>query len=315
MKIAMWFLAFAAAVVVPGCGNGSAGGSPSSAAPAPSKSVGRQLVVATSTAVLADLIRNVAGEGVEVINLVPADRTPPLYEMSPRDAITASRASVVFVNGYGYEPPSFGQLLLSTKGLRVVLLSDGLSAQETVIDHGDHEHRFQNAYFYLDVRLAIRYVEHIRRTLADLDPDGASAYEANARAYVAQLEELDTWISTEVTRIPEGKRRLMTDQASFPYFADRYGFRAFAASYEGTAETTPSPSQYAYLLEQVKQWGVVAAFGEEGGSPKLLQQLARDTGIRFVPGLRSSTLDPAKGAASYIEMMRGNTRVIVEALS
>ena len=274
-----------------------------------------RIMVATSTAVLADMIRNVAGDRVEVTNIVPADRAPALYEIDPRDAITISRAKAFFANGWGYESPSVGQLVQQTAGLRVVLLSEGMQPQETVIDHGDHEHRFANPYMYLNVKQAITYVSRVRHTLTEIDPEHASTYDANAQAYEAKLRELDTWIGGEIGRIPEAKRKLLTDHASFPYFADRYGLKSFAASYEGTAEATPSPSQYAYLIDQVKQWGVTTAFGEEGLSPKLLQQLARDTGVRFVPGLRTSTLDAASGVGTYIEMMHRNTTVIVGALT
>jgi len=108
---------------------------------------------------------------------------------------------------------------------------------------------------------------------------------------------------------------MLTDHASFPYFAERYGIESFAASYEGTAEAGPSPSQYAFLIGQVKSWGVPVAFGEEGLNPKLLQQLARDTGIKFVPGLRTAMLDGTGGAGTYIDMMKRNTSIIVGALS
>lgn len=298
-------------LVLASCTAGSSGnGSPGVDTGAPPR-----LVVATSTVVLADLVRSVGGPQVEVISLVPPDRTPPLFELSPRDGVAVSKASVFFANGYGYESPSIGQLILSTSGLRVALLSDGQTAKETVIDHGDHDHRFPNAYFYLDPRRAMEYVERIRVVLSEVDPGSVDRYTSNARAYRAQLEELDQWIQSQVQRVPAPNRSVLTDQASFPYFAERYGLASYAASYEGTSETTPSPSQYAYLIEQVKQWRVPVAFGEEGTSAKLIQQLARDTGIRYVPGLRTSTFDAGSGVDSYIAMMRRNTEIIVQALS
>ena len=275
----------------------------------------KKLTIATSTAVLADLVRNVAGKNVDVVAVVPPDRVPAVYEVDPRDGIAIERASVFFANGYGYEPPTLGQMILSASGLKVVILSEGLKVKESVIDHGDHDHRFPNPYFYLDVDHTIAYVERIRRTLAEVDPARASEYETNAKAYTERLRELDSWIKTEVSRIPETRRKFLTDHASFPYFAERYGIGSFAASYEGTAEAAPSPSQYAFLIGQVKGWGVPIAFGEEGLNPKLLQQLARDTGIRFVPGLRTSTLDAGAGAGTYIDMMKRNTTIIVGALS
>lgn len=307
-------LAFVLAVMA-GCGSVGASLPTGASSTGPSGLAEQRITVATSTAVLADLVRNIAGDYANVQAIVPPDRSPAIYEVDPRDGVALSKAAVFFANGYGYEPPALGQLVLNTPKLKVVLLSEGLNVREEVIDHGDHEHRFPNAYFYLNVQYATRYVDRIRATLVDADPAHAGQYEANAKAYTAQLNELDTWIAGEVNRIPSARRRMLTDQATFLYFAERYGLQAYAASYEGTAEAAPSPSQYAYLIGQVKTWGVPAAFSEVGLNPKLLQQLSRDTGVKFVPGLRTSTLDASTGSGTYLDLMKRNTQVIVGALS
>jgi zinc/manganese transport system substrate-binding protein/manganese/iron transport system substrate-binding protein len=105
----------------------------------------------------------------------------------------------------------------------------------------------------------------------------------------------------------------MKDKASFTYFADRYGLKDFAASYEGTSEAAPAPSQYAVLIDQVKRERVRVVFGEVGYSSKLMQQLASDTGTRFIDGLRVTALGTAP-ASTYADMMRENTRIIVSNL-
>jgi ABC-type Zn uptake system ZnuABC Zn-binding protein ZnuA len=275
---------------------------------------GSKPTVATSSNVLADFITNVVGDRAEVLTLVPDDRSPNTYEPAPQDAVTLARARVFFANGLYYED-TLRKLFENTKSLQVVTLSDGLRLKETAIDHGDHGHRFQNPYLYLDARNAIAYVEKIRDTMAGLDPANAETYRQNAAAYITQLEELDEWIASEIARIPQEQRRLMKDHASFPYYADRYGLLDFAASYEGTAEAAPTPSQYVTLINQVRQFNISVVFGEEGYSSRLMQQLANDTGIRFVSGLRAATLGTAEETNTYLEMMRHNTRLLVEHLS
>lgn len=270
--------------------------------------------VVTSTTVLADLIRNVVGDRAEVVSLVPAGSNPQGYEPAPTDVVTLSRATVVFVNGLHYE--SFMTKLLENAGpsLRVVTLSAGLRTLDSDIDHGDHRHLFPNPYLYLDVRHATSYVENIRDTMVAVDEKNADTYRASAQTYLTQLEELDRWILAEIGRIPESRRRLMKDHGSFPYYADRYGLLALAASYEGTQEVAPSASQYVTLIEEVRRYEIRVLFGEEGYNPKLLEQLARDTGTRFIPGLRAATLGTTDEANSYIAMMRANTCLIVESL-
>lgn len=284
------------------------------AAPGAGNTSGKPIVV-TSTTVLADLIRNVVGDRAEVVSIVPAGRSPIGYEPSPNDAVTLSRASLVFTNGLYYE--RFMAKLLTdagASGVRQIVLSADLRTLDSNIDHGDHQHRFPNPYLYLDTRNAMTYVERIRDAMIEHDGKNADAYRANATAYRAQLDDLDRWIAEQIGQVPEGRRRLMQDHASLTYYGDRYGLLAFAASYEGTSEAAPSASQYANLLGQVRQYQIATLLGEEGYSPRLLEQLARDTGARLVPGLRAATLGTTEESDSYLELMRANTRLIVESL-
>ncbi len=281
----------------------------------PTGSASARLTVVTSTTVLADLIRNVVKDRADVVSLVPAGASPHDYEPSPAEAQVIGRAAVFFANGANFENRS--SALVSSAGassLRVITLSDGLKMLQTDIDHGDHNHLFTNPYVYLDARNAMVYVERIRDTMVQIDPRNADAYRADAATYLAELEQLDAWIAEQVATIPASNRRFMKDHASFPYYADRYGLIDYAASYEGTEEVQPSASQYATLIEQVRRFNVKVLFGEEGYSSKLMQQLAADTGARFVPGLHAGTLGSTDKTNSYVKMMRWNTRLIVENL-
>jgi ABC-type Zn uptake system ZnuABC Zn-binding protein ZnuA len=280
----------------------------------PARSGAERPTVSTSTTLLADLVRNVVGDHADVVSVVPVGRNPHDYEPSAADAVAISRASVFFANGLHYEAFLAKLLENATSSVSVVTLSEGLQTLNSDIDHGDHNHLFPNPYLYLDVRNAMAYVEKIRDAMAARDPRNADAYRANAGAYLAELEQLDAWIMGEVARVPEPKRRLMKDHDSFPYYAERYGFASWAASYEGTQEAAPSASQYATLIGQVHKFGITVVFGEEGFSSKLLHQLVQDTGIRYVSGLHAATVGTTDETDSYVDVMRWNTRLIVEQL-
>lgn len=284
------------------------------AGPGRGASSGKPLVV-TSTTVLADLIRQVVGEHAEVVSIVPAGGNPFGYEPTPNDAVTISRARIVFVNGLHHEP--FMTRLLSDAGVanvRQFALSAELRTLDSDIDHGDHQHIFPNPYLYLDPRNAVVYVEKIRDALVELDAGNAERYRANAATYRTELEALDGWIAQEMQQVPHERRRLLQDHASLVYYANRYDLLVLAASYEGTSEVGPSASQYATLIRQLGQYNITVLLGEVGYSPRLLEQLARDTTARLVPGLRVSTLGTTEETDSYIELMRANTRLIVDNL-
>jgi ABC-type Zn uptake system ZnuABC Zn-binding protein ZnuA len=182
--------------------------------------------------------------------------------------------------------------------------------------HGGHHHHETDPHFWLSPVNVITYVTNIRNGLSQADPAGATAFAANADAYIAQLKELDRWIAEQVKQIPQKKRILVTNHESFGYFADRYGFQ-IAGSILPSVSTGASPSakELAELTRKIKAVGAGAIFLETGNNPQLATQLAQETGIRTVTELHTHSItEPGGQAPNYIEMMRFNTKAIVNAL-
>jgi ABC-type Zn uptake system ZnuABC Zn-binding protein ZnuA len=182
--------------------------------------------------------------------------------------------------------------------------------------HGGHHHHDIDPHFWLSPVNVITYVTNIRDGLSQADPAGATAFAANADGYIAQLKELDRWIVDQVSRIPEKRRILVTNHESFGYFADRYGFR-IAGSIVPSVSTGASPSagELAQLSRKMKALGAGAIFLETGNNPQIAAQLAKETGIKTVTELHTHSITgPAGSAPTYLEMMRFNTKAIVDAL-
>jgi manganese/iron transport system substrate-binding protein len=181
---------------------------------------------------------------------------------------------------------------------------------------GHHHHDEGDPHFWLDPMNVVTYVANIRDGLISVDPAGAEVYRANAERYIAQLNELDRFIASEVAAIPEANRKLVTNHESFGYFADRYGFRIIGTIVPGvTTGASPSAQQLARLTERVRDAGVKVIFLETGANPQLAEQLARETGLTIVSDLYTHSLSEADGPApTYIDMMRYNVKRIVEAL-
>jgi ABC-type Zn uptake system ZnuABC Zn-binding protein ZnuA len=214
---------------------------------------------------------------------------------------------VLIVNGAGFEE-FLGKLLQNAGGERLIIeASAGLTS---------HTARAGDPHFWLDPNNVVRYVENIRDGLSQADPDGAVTYAANAEVYIAQLKELDRWIAGQVRQVPAERRQLVTNHESFGYFADRYGFKIIGTIVPSVSTSaSPSAQQLARLIDQIKATGAQAIFLETGTNPQLAQQVARETGIQVVTGLYSHSTTEAGGPApTYIDMMKYNTRVIVDAL-
>jgi len=269
---------------------------------------GSGMVVATSISPLADLIRQVGGERIQVINLVPRGTDPHNFEPKSEDLRRLAVAKAFFANGVG-EEPYIDKLLANAgnPGLRKVVLSDGLPILQA------EKNNPGNPHLWLDVHNAEQYVQRIRDTLDDLAPASKSYFDQNAAAYLAELEELDRWIAAQIATIPPEARLMVVFHDAWPYYAQRYGLTILRPVVHNN-EAEPSAGEYAELVNLIRQKHVRAVFGESGFNPKLVQRLASDTGVTFVGNLYDDTLGDSPENNSYLAIMRSNTAAIVEAL-
>jgi ABC-type Zn uptake system ZnuABC Zn-binding protein ZnuA len=273
--------------------------------PAPRAHAQTAFTAVATIGIFADFARQVGGDRVEVIQLLGDGVDPHDYQMVPNDLVTVNRAQMLLYNGVGLEP--FLSQVLTGAGrsdLVRVQLAEGL----TPIMDGSRA----NPHFWLDPRLAMRYVERIRDAFAAQDPAGADAYQANAARYNEQLAALDADLESQLSVIPAANRKLVTAHDAFPYFARRYGFQVIGAVLSSEAQE-PSPNELIALIRQVRQQNVRAIFTEPQFNARLLDQVARETGVRILPTY--SDAFPADGSIrSYVDMMRRNAADIVEGL-
>lgn len=272
---------------------------------------GRTTVVATTT-YLADIVRNVAGDRVPVISLLPAGSDPHSFEPRPQDARTIAESRLVVSDTVGLSPV-IDALVEATiqPGATVLEAAAGLVGRT---QQGGEEHSGEiDPHFWLDPINVITYVDNIRDALIVIDPGDEVTFRRNADQYSTRLRDLDAWISGEVSGIPADRRLLVTNHETFGYFADRYGFTVVGTVFRTLgAEGTPSAKQLASLVAAVRSAQAPAIFLETGSNAHLADEVARETGAKVVTDLYTHSL--GKNAPDYIEMMRWNVRLIVEAL-
>lgn len=271
---------------------------------------------------LADIAQNVAGDRLKVGTLMPLGLDPHAFEPTPQDVVRVGEATVLIVNGAGYEG-WLAKVLENAGGQRQVIeASSGLAGRDPSHDAGamasektGHDHA-TDPHFWLDPTKVVRYVENIRDGLSTADPAGKDLYAANAAAYIAKLNDLDKWIQGEIEQIPPPRRLLVTNHESLGYFADRYGLKIVGAVVPSvTTEASPSAQQLAALADQIRSSGAPAVFLETGANAQLAQQMHDETGITIVTDISAESLTAPEGKApNYLEMMRYNTEQIVAAL-
>ena len=268
----------------------------------------RATVILTSTTILTDITRNIAGNRIRVESLLPIGSDPHSYQATPQDIAKISESKLIIVNGANYE--QFLTPRLDNAGGKATLIevSAGIRPR-TDPKHGIDPH------MWLDPNLVFTYVENIREALTHFDPAGEAVYQSNADAYVTKLKDLNAWIEEQVNQIPVEKRLLVTNHEAFGYFAERYGFTIIGTVIESfSSDASPSAQQLAALIDQIKTRGAPAIFLDTSDNTALAQQIADETGVKVVTDLHLESLTNGAPAATYIDMMKYDVTQIVDAL-
>ncbi|HKG53495.1 MAG TPA: metal ABC transporter substrate-binding protein [Anaerolineales bacterium] len=266
--------------------------------------------ILTTTTILADVARNVAGDELVTQSLLPFGADPHSYQPVPQDTKKVNEAKVLIVNGAGYERSL--ETLLANAGNKQEVIEVSTSLRLLTDPNNDQE---VDPHLWLDPSNVIVYVDNIREGLTQFNPDGADLYQANARTYTTQLHELDAWINGQVAQIPPKRRVLVTNHEALGYFAERYGFTVVGAIIESfSSDASPSAQQMADIVDRVKLFEVPAIFLDAPDNPALAQQIASETGVKVVTDLHLESLTEGAPAGTYIDMMRYNVTKIVEAL-
>lgn len=261
----------------------------------------------TSTPLLADVTRNIAGDRLRVESLLPLGVDPHSYQPSPRDLARVADSQLIIVNGLDYEQFLSSVLENAGEATTIVEASHGLRPRG--------EAGAVDPHMWLDPNLMILYVDTIRAALTQLDPEGETVYQANADAYVSELKALDSWIDEQVGQIPPENRLLVTNHEALGYFAERYGFTVVGTVVESfSSDAAPSAGQLAALVDQIRSSKAPAIFLDAGDNDALAQQIARETGVQVVTDLHLESLTDGDPAATYIGMMKHNVTEIVNAL-
>ena len=283
-------------------------------AASPARAADRINVVA-SFSILADFVRNVGDDRVNVTTLVGPDSDAHVYAPAPADAKRIADAKLVFVNGLGFEgwlprlvksAGSKAAIVTATSGIATRKLGSGATHTHT---HTADPHAWQS------VPNAKIYVTHIRDALAATDPANGEAYKSNADAYLAKLDALDREVREAVAQIPPSRRKVISTHDAFGYFAAAYGVE-FIAPVGVSTESEASARDVARIITQIRTAKIPAVFLENISDPRLIRRISAETGARVGGTLYSDSLTGEKGdAPTYIDMVRHNIKALTSALA
>lgn len=272
--------------------------------PRPAARNGPQVV--TTTPILYSLTANILGDRGTLANLVPPGASPENYALRPQDAEALERADVLVRVGLNFE--RFLDRAVADaerRGTRVITASDGIPTSEA---HG-HEEGAPDPHVWVDPLRAITMVENIAAGLSAADPEGTETYRTRAVGLTEKLRALDAEFRSRFATVRS--RSFIAFHPAWGYFSERYGLTQVAVI-EEVPGVEPTAQELTELVRIVRQTGVRALFSEPQFSPKIVEALARDLGLRV------SEVNPEGGELGpdgYETLMRKNVETFVRTLS
>jgi len=280
-----------------------------------------KLAVVASFSILADFAQKVGGSEVSVTSLVGPNGDAHVYEPTPADVQKVTEARVIVVNGLGLE--GWLSRLLEASDSKALVAEASRGVETIAPSEGGHEtgeaaeegHGGVDPHAFQDVSNAIIYVRNIAQAFCAAAVEACLSFQHNADDYVARLEALNAEVKAAVARIPQDKRRIITSHDAFGYFAHAYKV-SFLAPEGISTDAEASAADVAKLIEQIRNEKASALFVENISDKRLIEQIARETGLKVSGVLFSDALSPPDGSAStYVQMMQHNVRTILEAIN
>ena len=269
-----------------------------------------KLKVVTSFSILADITQQIAGDKLELRNLVGADADAHIYQPSAEDAKAVFAADLVIANGMGFEP-WLARLIDSSEapGTRI-----DASAGVLPLMLDEDGQQVADPHAWQNLANAEIYVQNIAKALAQADPNNAAHYNAGRDAYLTQIRSLLAEAKTGLGQLPQAQRTIITSHDAFAYLGQAYGLKFIAPQGLSTADE-PSAAEVAALIRQIRADGVKAVFVENIRDPRLIEQIANEAGAKIGGTLYSDALANEGPASTYLGMYKYNLDTLLAALN
>lgn len=261
-----------------------------------------KLDIAVSFYPLYDFTKNIGGDRVNVVTIIPFGVEPHDWEPSPRDAITISSADIFIYNGLGLDPWAEKMIKsANNKNLVTLDISKAIKAEG------------KDPHIWLDPILVKSQLRVIKDILVKYDPKNKIYYEKNYSSYLKKIEDLDREIREVIPRCK--KKVFVTSHNAFSRFAERYGLRQIPIT-GISPEYEPNPKVIGEIIETIKRYGIKYIFTEPLIPTKIAESISKETGAKvlILDPIEGLTEKEIKSGKDYLSKMRENLENLKVAL-
>ena len=290
----------------------------------PAEAADQKLAVVATISIIADFATVVGGDRVAVTSLVGPNGDAHVYDPSPADAKSLAGAKLVLVNGLGLE--GWMDKLIKASGTKapIVVATKGVAPRQMEAEEeagapkpakAEAPKLITDPHAWQSIANAKLYVSNIHAAFVAADPDGKASYDANTDASLAKLPEVEAHVKAAFAALPESQRRVITTHDAFGYYGAAYGID-FIAPQGISTDSEATAKRVGQLIKQIRSEKIRAVFIENMTDGRLINRIAKETGVKLGGELFSDALSPANGpAATYINMIEHNTKLLTAAMA
>jgi manganese/iron transport system substrate-binding protein len=282
-------------------------------------------VVVATTSVICDLTRQIAATTVDLKCLIQPGQDPHAYQATSGDRKSIETAKLIFYAGYDFDP-SLAKLVKSSRNSIPKIAVHEVAVPQPLYGEGqEHEGEHQeekteaktpDPHVWHNPQHGIKMVGTIKDNLTKLSPNNAATYNSNAEKITVELQQIDTWIKSQIQTIPPQQRNLVTTHEALGYYTSAYGLNFEGALSGLSAEQQPTASRIGELVKEIRSSKVPTIFAEVTVNPKLIKTVAKEAKVKvseraiFADGLGEANSE----GDTYQKMLISNTKTIVEGL-
>ena len=271
---------------------------------------GNKQVILTSFTVLADMIKNVAGDEFKVESITKIGMEVHGYQTTPSDLIRGSEATVFIDNGFGFE--LWAEKFLTNLDLKRITIADNITP---IFISEDAYKGKPNPHAWISPKRGGEYIDIIVDTLSDIKPEKKEYFIKNSVMYKNKIDKIEKEFTLFINSLKENKKFLITCEGAFSYLAKDYDLKE-GYLWPVNAESGVTPKRMARVINQVKENKIPAVFCESTVSNESQLVVADETGAKFGGNLYVDSLSQEDGPAStYLNMLNHNLNLIKDGLN
>lgn len=270
-------------------------------------------VVATNS-VICDLTKQVAGDTINLICLIPPGINPINYKPMPEDNQAIKNADLLLYHGYNFEPGLIKTIkeIKNSKLKIAVAQTPGIN----LIKIRKNGKQIVEPHVWHNPNNTIKIVKVINNSLIKLAPNNKNIYNKNTKRVTQEINQINNWIKVRLASIPDKNRKLITTNSAMIYYVKAYDMPYLVNLGNVKNREKSTDPKIRNFVKDIQKTKVPTIFADTNTNSNLLAPVATAAKVKvsqkplYINGLG----EPGSDGETYQKMMTTNTRIIVEGL-